>query len=141
MAERSDVAPQPIDVELDPGGIYLTYLDGRRVFYNGIPEAVESSVRCRPGKEVQVLITDESETEGILTYVNERKTGDDILEDTGVGRIMIDSDEEAVIFDGVRALLDGLIVEVHVDFTAVEGRVFVFEEDELGEAMYEIVPA
>jgi hypothetical protein len=73
-----------------------------------------------------------------MTYVNERKTEDEILESSGVGRVFLESGEETELFDGVRASVDGLAVEVEVDFSVVDGRVFVFEEDELGEAMYEL---
>ncbi|MFP4530564.1 MAG: DUF5796 family protein [Halodesulfurarchaeum sp.] len=138
MTGRGDVAPQPLEVELAEDGIYVQYLDNRRVFYNGIPEVVTGTLRCRPGKDVQVLVTDESESEGVMTYVNERKTEDDILESSGVGRVFLESGEETVLFEGVTASVDGLAVEVTADMKRVEGRVFVFEEDELGEEMYEL---
>jgi len=138
MSARGDVPPKPLGVELDEGGIYLEYRDNRRVFYNGVPEVVTGTLRCQPGKDVQVLVTDETETEGVMTYVNERKTNDDILESSGVGRVFLESGQEAELFDGVRAEVDGLAVEVSVDMDVVDGRVFVFEEDELGEAMYEL---
>ncbi len=138
MTARGDVAPQPLGVELDVDGIYVAYQDNRRVFYNGIPEVVRGTLRCRPGKDVQVLVTDESGTEGIMTYVNERKTEDDILESSGVGRVFLDSGEEAELFEGVTASVDGLAVEVTADPDEIGGRVFVFEEDELGEEMYEL---
>ena len=138
MAGRGDVAPKPLGVELAEEGIYVAYRDDRRVFYNGVPEVVTGTLRCRPGKDVQVLVTDETATEGVMTYVNERKTEDEILESSGVGRVFLESGEETDLFDGVRASVDGLAVEVEVDFSVVDGRVFVFEEDELGEAMYEL---
>ena len=138
MTARGDVAPEPLDIELDEDGIYVTYRDNRRVFYNGIPAVVTGTLRCRPGKDVQVLVTDESETEGVMTYVNERKTEDEILESSGVGRIFLESGESAELFDGVRATVDGLAVEVTADLDRIDGRVFVFEEDELGEEMYEL---
>ncbi|MFB6267865.1 MAG: DUF5796 family protein [Halodesulfurarchaeum sp.] len=140
MSGRSEVAPDPLEVELAEEGIYVHYLDGRRVFYNGIPDPVEGTLRCRPGKDVQVLVTDQSGTEGVLTYVNELKTDDEILESSGVGRVLLDSGESAAVYPGVRATVDGLAIEVSVDWGAVDGRVFVFEEDELGEEMYEVVP-
>lgn len=138
MAVHNEVPPEPLDVELDEGGIYVTYRDNRRVFYNGIPEPVEGTVRCRPGKEVQVLVTDESESEGVMTYVNERKTTDGILESSGVGRVLLEPGETTELFEGVTATVDGMAIEVTADLAAAGGRVFVFEEDELGEAMYEI---
>lgn len=138
MSGHNEVPPEPLEVELAEEGIYVTYRNNRRVFYNGVPEPVEGRVRCRPGKEVQVLVTDESGTEGVMTYVNELKTQDDILESSGVGRVRLDSGERTELFEGVRAEVDGLAVEIAADPAAAGGRVFVFEEDELGEAMYEI---
>lgn len=141
MTAHTEVPPQPLEVELAEEGIYVLYRDNRRVFYNGVPERVESTLRCRPGKDVQVLVTDESGTEGVMTYVNERKTEDDILESSGVGRVFLDPGESADIFEGVTATVDGLAVEITADPEAAGGRVFVFEEDELGEAMYELIGA
>ncbi|MFB6070576.1 MAG: DUF5796 family protein [Halanaeroarchaeum sp.] len=141
MSLRTDVPPDTLGVELAEEGIYVTYLDGRQVFYNGVPEKVEGTLRTRPGKDVQVLVTDEGGSEGILTYVNELKTEADILESTGVGRVVLESGEREELFPGVVVRMDGLAVEVDADPDAVGGRVFVFEEDELGERMFELVAA
>jgi len=139
MSQRSDVAPSTIGVELDPDGVFVEYLDGSEVLYRGVPEAVEGPIRCQPGKEVHVLVTDPTGTEGVMTYVNDRKTHADILESTGVGRIVLDPGEETELFAGVRARADGHAVEIEADPDAADGRVFVFEEDELGERSYEVV--
>jgi hypothetical protein len=138
MSAHSEVPPAPLEIELAEEGIYVRYRDNRRVFYNGVPEAIEGTLRCRPGKEVQVLVTDGSGSEGVMTYVNELKTADEILESSGVGRVLLDAGESTELFDGVTARVDGVAIEVEADLAAVGGRVFVFEEDELGEAMYEI---
>jgi len=138
MSAHTEVPPQPLEIELAEEGIYVRYRDNRRVFYNGVPEAVEGTLRCRPGKEVQVLVTDGSGSEGVMTYVNELKTADEILESSGVGRVLLDAGESTELFDGVTARVDGVAIEVEADLAAAGGRVFVFEEDELGEAMYEI---
>jgi hypothetical protein len=135
---RGEVPPEPLDVELEAEGIYVHYRDDRRVFYNGVPEVVTGTLRCQPGKVVQVLVTDESGTQGVMTYVNERKTEDEILESSGVGRVYLEPGEERTVFDGVRVAVDGVAVEVSADVKTVDGRVFVFEEDELGEATYEL---
>jgi hypothetical protein len=140
MSARNDVPPSTLGVELRDDGIAVEYLDGREAFYRGVPEAVEGSVRTAPGKEVHVLVTDETETQGVLLYVNDLNTHDDILEGTGVGRLLVDQGEEDVLFPGVRATAESHRVELSVDFTVADGRVFVFEEDELGERSYEIVP-
>ncbi|MFB6094792.1 MAG: DUF5796 family protein [Halanaeroarchaeum sp.] len=139
MSQRAEVPPEPLDVTLAEEGIYVTYVDGRRVFYNGVPEAVESPLRTRPGKDVQVLVTNEDDSEGVLTYVNERNTEADILESSGVGRVMLEKGETRQVFPGVTATMDGYAIEVEADLAAAEGRVFVFEEDELGERKFEIV--
>jgi hypothetical protein len=140
MSARNDVPPDTLSVDLREDGVAVEYLDGREVFYRGVPEAVEGGVRTAPGKDVHVLVTDESESRGVLMYVNDLNTHDDILETTGVGRILVDEGEERSVFPGVRASDEAHRIEVSVDFTVADGRVFVFEEDELGERSYEIVP-
>jgi branched-subunit amino acid aminotransferase/4-amino-4-deoxychorismate lyase len=88
MSIREDVAPDTLRVDLTPEGVAVEYLDGREVFYRGVPEKKHGSVRCGPGKDVHVLVTDGTGTQGVLTYVNDRQTRADILEDTGVGRVI-----------------------------------------------------
>lgn len=139
MDGRSEIPPDTLPVTLTDGGVQVEYTDGRRVFYHGVPTPVEGTITTSPGKDVHVLVTDESGTEGVLVYVNERKTEDDILEDSGVGRILIDPDEEASVFPGVSVTGTRHRVDVTADFETVEGRIFVFEEDELGERSYELV--
>ncbi|WP_115862915.1 DUF5796 family protein [Halorussus litoreus] len=139
MSARNDVAPDTLGVELTEGGIVVEYTDGRKVFYHGVPEKVDGTLRTQPGKLVQILVTDPTETEGVLTYVNDRNTHDDILETSGVGRVMLDSGEEEELFPGVTVRVDGYAIEVEADPEAARGRVFVFEEDELDEASYELV--
>lgn len=139
MSARNDVAPDTIGVELTEDGIVVEYTDGREVFYHGVPEKVAGTLRAQPGKLVQILVTDPTETEGVLTYVNDRDTHDDILDSTGVGRVMLEPDEEEELFPGVTVRLDGYATEVEADPEVARGRVFVFEEDELGEASYELV--
>jgi hypothetical protein len=140
MSLRDDVAPDTLSVELREEGVAVEYLDGREVFYRGVPEVVESEVQSGPGKDVHVLVTDETETQGVLVYVNDRATAADILDDTGVGRVIVEDGNEELLFPGVSARASSHRVEVSVDFAAVDGRVFVFEEDELGERSYEVVP-
>ena len=57
MTFRADVAPSTLGVELNDDGVVVEYIDGRKVFYHGPPEAVEGSVRAPPGKLTQVLVT------------------------------------------------------------------------------------
>jgi hypothetical protein len=76
-----------------------------------------------------------------MLYVNDRRTHDDILEDTGVGRVILDAGESEEVFPGVTVRrLDGYRTEVEADPEVARGRVFVFVEDDLGEASYEFVP-
>jgi hypothetical protein len=138
MSARNDVPPSTLGVELAEEGVYVEYTDGRRAFYNGVPEKVTGTVRCQPGKDVHVLVTDPTETEGVLVYVNDLKTHDDILESSGVGRVLLDPEEEAELFPGVTVRADGYAIEVEADPAEARGRVFVFEEDELGEYAYEL---
>lgn len=139
MTFRADVAPSTLGVELNEDGVVVEYLDGRKVFYHGPPEAVEGSVRAPPGKLTQVLVTDPTETEGVLVYVNDRNTDESILEDTGVGRVMVENDEEEELFPGVTVRAEAYAVEVAADPETARGRVFVFAEDEMAEHAYEIV--
>ena len=139
MSYRSTVAPSTLPVELVDGGVVVEYLDGREAFYNGVPEPVEGSVRTPPGKEVHVLVTDPDGIEGVMTYVNDRNTHDDILESTGVGRVLLDETDEEELFPGVTVSTEGYSVRVEADLDVVDGRVFVFAEDEMSEHSYELV--
>jgi len=139
MGHRSTVAPSTLPIELREEGILVEYLDGREAFYRGVPEAVTGSVRTRPGTLVQVLVVDPSETEGVMTYINDRDSHDDVLEDSGVGRVFIEPGEDCELFPGVEARADGYAIVVSADPTVVDGRVFIFAEDELEERSYELV--
>jgi hypothetical protein len=74
-----------------------------------------------------------------MVYVNDRKTADEILESSGVGRVILERNETDSVFPGVEASNHGYRVEVTADPEQARGRVFVFVEDELGEESYEIV--
>ncbi|GAA0675823.1 hypothetical protein GCM10009020_24480 [Natronoarchaeum mannanilyticum] len=139
MSARNTVAPSTIGVELSEDGIAVEYLDGREVFYHGPPKKAEQTVKTPPGKLVQILVTDPEGTEGVLMYVNDRNTHDDILETTGVGRVFVEPGEEEELFPGVTARADGHSIVVDADPEVARGRVFVFAEDELSEDAYEIV--
>jgi len=139
MTERSDIAPETLPVSLDPEGVEVEYADGRSAFYHGVPRKREGSVVCPPGRDVHVLVTSPEETTGVMVYVNDRTTADEILESTGVGRIILPRDEEASLFPGVDAENLGYRIEVRADLDLARGRVFVFAEDEMGEAAYELV--
>ena len=139
MSYRTDVAPETLRVSLEPEGVEVEYLDGRSVFYHGVPARREGSVVCGPGKDVHVLVTSPDEEEGVMVYVNDRDTHDDILESTGVGRVILERGEETSLFPGVEAENHGYRIEVTADPEVARGRVFVFAEDARGESSYEIV--
>jgi hypothetical protein len=139
MPQRSDIAPETLHVSLEPEGVEVEYLDGRSVFYHGVPTRREGSVVCGPGRDVHVLVTSPDEREGVMVYVNDRNTHDEILESTGVGRVLLGGGEETSLFPGVEAENRGYRIGVSADPGAARGRVFVFAEDEMGEAAYEIV--
>jgi len=141
MEPHTEVAPSTLSVRLVDGGIVVTYLDGREVFYHGAPEPVASPHLSAPGKDVHVLVTDDAETSGVLTYVDERTTDASILEDSGVGRVLLDPGEERTLFPGVDAARENLRCEIRVEHDLVDGRVFVFEEDQFAERSYELTPA
>jgi len=52
---------------------------------------------------------------------------------------MLDSGETETVFPGVEVTERGMRIEVGADLSVVDGRVFVFEEDELGERRFELV--
>ncbi|RRJ33604.1 DUF5796 family protein [Halocatena pleomorpha] len=141
MGKRSEISPDTLRIALEPEGVEVEYLDDRSVFYHGVPEKTSGPVRAPPGTQVHVLVTDPTETEGVMIYVNDRKTADEILRNTGVGRVLVETDEERSIFPGVTVQRSGYQIEVASDPSAARGRVFVFAEDERAERSWEIVAA
>jgi hypothetical protein len=141
MSQRRDVSPGTLPVHVEDDGVVVEYLDGRQVRYDRPIEPVKGSVRCSPGKEVHVLVTEADRDRGVMIYVNDRNTDGEILEETGVGRVVLEPDEESELLPGVVAFLDGHVVEVVADPSVAGGRVFVFEEDELGEQAFELEAA
>ncbi|MUV56755.1 hypothetical protein SAMN04487947_1725 [Halogeometricum rufum] len=140
MSARNDVPPSTLGVELLDHGVQVEYTDGRTTLYHGVPEAVTGTLTTRPATETHVLVTDPTETEGVMIYVNDLKTHDDILESSGVGRVILEPDEEEELFPGVTVRrTEGMRTEVEADPEVARGRVFVFEEDDWGESSYEFV--
>ncbi|MDS0292963.1 DUF5796 family protein [Halogeometricum luteum] len=140
MSARNDVAPSTLGVELLDHGVQVEYLDGRTTLYRGVPEAVTGTLTTAPGRETHVLVTDPTETEGVMMYVNDLKTDDDILEASGVGRVVLGADEEEELFPGVRVRrTKSMRTEIEADPEVARGRVFVFEEDDWAETSYEFV--
>ncbi len=140
MSAHNDVPPSTVGVELLESGVEVEYADGRTTFYRGVPEVVPDTLTTPPKKETHVLVTDPTETEGVLLYVNDLTTHDDILESTGVGRVILDDGESEEVFPGVTVRRPGgMRTEVEADPEVARGRVFVFVEDDWGEASYEFV--
>jgi hypothetical protein len=139
MSTRSDVSPDTLGIELREEGIVVAYADDREAFYHGVPSKVEGTLRTAPGKQVQVLVTDPTETEGVMIYINDLNTHHEILESTGVGRVVLDPNEETSIFPGVLVRDTNPRVEIEADPETARGRVFVFVEDEISEQSYELV--
>ena len=92
---RNDVAPSTLSVALLEEGVEVEYTDGRATLYRGVPEKVSGGLTTKPGRDLHVLVTDPTESEGVLVYDNDRKTHDDVLESTGVGRVILGGDDEA----------------------------------------------
>lgn len=133
------VPPDTLSVALREEGVVVEYLDGREAFYRGIPTPVEPPHRSAPGKDVHVLVTDETETSGVMMYVDERTTEAEILESSGVGRVLLDAGESTTLFPGVRVEKAQHRLTVAVDHDVVDGRVFVFEEDQFEERSFELI--
>ncbi|MXR50952.1 hypothetical protein GRX03_04930 [Halovenus sp. WSH3] len=140
MSDFREVPPDTLSVDLVEEGVVVEYTDGREVLYRGVPERVESPHETAPGKDTHVLVVDESETSGVLLYVNERRTDAEILEGTGVGRVLLEAGEETTLFPGVIVRGGNLRSEIVVE-PDLSGRVFVFEEDQFSEHSYELLPA
>ena len=137
MSNRNDVPPGTVEE-----GVVVEYTDGRTTLYRGAPKVQDGTLRTGPGKQVHVLVTDPTETEGVMLYVNDLKTHDDILETTGVGRVILESGDEEELFPGVTVRrIDGNRTEVEADPEVARGRVFVFVEDDWGEQSFELVNA
>lgn len=136
---RGDVPPTSIGVDLREEGVVVEYLDGRTTLYRGAPESADGVVTAGPGQETHVLVTDPTETEGVMTYVNDYKTDEAILRDSGVGRVVVESGETDEVFPGVIVGREGQRNRVIADPAVAGGRVFVFVEDGWTERSYEIV--
>ncbi|RDZ47050.1 hypothetical protein C5B91_05130 [Haloferax sp. Atlit-10N] len=140
MSARSDIAPSTLGVELHDYGVEVEYIDNRTTVYRGVPEAVTGTLATAPGKEVHVLVTDPTETEGVMMYVNDLKSHDDVLESSGVGRVILGEGEEEELFPGVLVRrVPGHRFEIEADPAVARGRVFVFVEDDWAEHSYEFV--
>lgn len=140
MSAHTDVPPSTVGVDLVESGVEVEYVDGRKTFYRGVPEPVTGTLTTPPKKETHVLVTDPTETEGVLLYINDLKTHDDIIESSGVGRVILNDGEREEVFPGVTVRRPGgMRTEVEADPEVARGRVFVFVEDDWSEQSYEFV--
>ncbi|KAB1194443.1 hypothetical protein GJR96_13735 [Haloferax sp. MBLA0076] len=140
MSARNDIAPSTLGIELHDYGVEVEYIDNRTTVYRGVPEAITDTLSTPPSKEVHVLVTDPTETEGVMMYVNDLKTHDDVLESSGVGRVILAEGEEEELFPGVVVRrIPGHRFEIDADPEVARGRVFVFVEDDWSEDAYEFV--
>lgn len=138
MRHRSNVSPDPLPVEATDAGIVLEYQDGRRVEYGATSRRPSGDIEATTAYEIHVLVTDEAPTEGVMVYVNDYNTSDDILESTGVGRLILGDGEQAAVYPGVTARRDGERITISTDAEAVEGRVYSFVENQLDERAYRL---
>ncbi|KTG08074.1 DUF5796 family protein [Haloferax profundi] len=140
MSARNDIAPSTLGIELHDYGVEVEYIDNRTTVYRGVPEAITDTLSTPPGKEIHVLVTDPTETEGVMMYVNDLKTHDDVLESSGVGRVILAEGDEEELFPGVVVRrIPGHRFEIDADPEVARGRVFVFVEDDWSENAYEFV--
>lgn len=139
MHARSNISPVPLLVQPGDTDIVVTYTDGRAVAYGDPIESRSGTVKANLAYEVHVLITDQDGTEGIMVYVNDYDTSDDILESTGVGRVLLDTEESEALYPGVTASRSTDQIMIDVDESAIDGSVYVFIENQLDERAYQLV--
>lgn len=139
MEARSNVSPVPLTLHPGESQMTLEYLDGRRVEYEAPLETQSGSVSANVAYEIHVLVTDADETEGIMTYVNDYDTSDEILESTGVGRVLLDVDDREALYPGVTARRSADQITIDVEADAIDGSVYAFVENQLDERVYRLV--
>lgn len=138
MDGRSNVSPVPLPVHRNAGGIQVEYLDGRRVTYGAPREETDGPVEATVTFEVHVLVVDPEREEGIMVYLNDYDTDDEILETTGVGRVLLAPEAREVIYPGVAVRRVGDRVRVTTEEPLEAAAVYVFVENELGERAYHL---
>jgi hypothetical protein len=131
------VPPDTVGVELREGGVTVEYCDGRETMYSGVPKPTDH-VRAAPGTEVHLLVTDDPPTRGVLLYVDDRRTPDDVLRESGVGRVLLDDGEQREPVPGITVGRDHHAHEIDGDPDRIEGRAFVFVENAREERRYEL---
>lgn len=140
MSERSNVSPATLPVARTAAGIEVEYLDGRRVVYRADPEPVQAAVSAPERSHVHVLVRDDAAQRGRLVYLNDLDTDDAVLEQSGVGRVLVGDGEEAAIDHGVDVTRTGEHLRIDVDHHPPDRSVYVFVENQLGERAYRFEP-
>lgn len=141
MASRSNVSPATLPVRATDAGIEVEYLDGRTVTYTAPPEPVEGTITVPERSHVHVLVVDEAAEQGQMVYVNDLDTADEILERSGVGRVLVDEGENVTVAQGVDLSRAREQVRIAVEYHPPDRVVFVFVENQLDERAYRIDPA
>lgn len=140
MSPLGNVSPASLPVHAGDEGIEITYLDDRRVTYRATPESTQSPVRVQERSQVHVLIVGPDGDAGRLVSINDRKTSNNILERTGVGRVLLDDGGEATLAPGVDVHRSGEELIVHVSPVVGERRILVFVDTQRHEHAYEVAP-
>ena len=138
MTYRTNVSAVPLPVRRSDDTIEITYLDDRVVTYPGPFQDEGTSLTANRTVEIHVLIVDNEFSEGMMIYLNDYDTVDDILESTGVGRIILDDGATESLYPGVRGSRQGERITVEVDTNAETAGVYVFVESQLKQDAYEL---
>lgn len=140
MAVYSDVSPATLPVDVDEEGVHVTYLDGRRVTYRASPKQRVETVDVPAWSHVHLLIVDADQSHGRMVYINDRHTDDEILESTGVGRVILAEERVAALGSGIDVKQVGERIHATVSTPVDHRLVFVFVEDQFQEHAYEVIP-
>lgn len=138
MQARTNVSPVQLPVDVGSEDVTLEYLDQRLVSYRAPVVERDGPVNALHTYEIHVLLTDEAGEAGYMTYLNDLDTVDDILESTGVGRVILEDGETVTLHPGVTASRDGETIAIETASEVVEGRVYVFVEHQLEERAYRL---
>ena len=138
MTYRTNVSPTFLPVRKRDSQIELTYLDDRTVTYSGPFDTSLDTVEANRSVEVHVLIVDSEFKEGMMVYINDYDTVDDILESSGVGRIILPDGGVETLYPGVRVIRDGERIRVTAGEAPDDIWCFAFIESQLSEDAYRL---
>lgn len=138
MRGRSNVSPVPLPIDRTDEGIAIEYLDGRSVQYGTPVDAPDPPVESTTSFEIHVLVVDADRDEGIMVYINDYDTVDEILEATGVGRILLGDGDSEAVYPGVRVSREGERIAIAVEEGLADAWVYVFVENPVDERAYRL---